>query len=49
MTKKIEKLREINAIINEKLIELETFMFVEKIYEAKETIPKERPQSELYN
>jgi len=41
MTKKLEKLKEINVIISEKLMELETRMFVENIHDINEIVLKE--------
>ena len=42
--KKIEKLREVNAVIGEKLMELETLMFMEKMHEVAKT-----PIKTIYN
>ena len=47
MTKKIEKLKEINAMIGERLMELETHMFVEKIYDTKEIVGNEQTPKAL--
>lgn len=35
--KKFEKLKEVNEVITEKLMELETLMFVEKVHEVAKT------------
>jgi len=41
MSKKLEKLREVNAVLTNVLNELETYMFIENIGGGKEKIIKE--------
>lgn len=44
MTKKMEKLREVSAIINERIKELEIHIFVENINNTNKTNPEKNTQ-----